>query len=98
MVLPPGEVTLPFTATVSIPVAHPSASTNFGEQPEKRQSAGLASKEPKSLFDPDPVFAFSPQTPCFLSVAEGIRISGIRRAKAARRVYQRSRTFEKPLI
>ena len=29
--LPPGKVTLPFTVAVIIFVAHPSASTNFGE-------------------------------------------------------------------
>jgi hypothetical protein len=34
IVLPPGKVTLLFTVTVSIPVAHPSASTNLREPPE----------------------------------------------------------------
>jgi hypothetical protein len=33
IVLAPGKATLPITVTVSIPVAHPSASTNFRENP-----------------------------------------------------------------
>src|SRR5918995_1658934 len=35
IMLAPGKVTLPITVTVSIPVTHRSASTNFGEPPKR---------------------------------------------------------------